>query len=60
MRSKPACGRLPMIQDLVIDALEGQPGVKSARFAGSKDSDRKIVDRKNYEKVLKLLKDVPV
>jgi XTP/dITP diphosphohydrolase len=44
---------------LVIDALGGQPGVKSARFAGSKDADRKIVDKKNYQKVLKLLKDVP-
>jgi XTP/dITP diphosphohydrolase len=44
---------------LVIDALGGQPGVKSARFAGSKDKDRKVVDRKNFEKVLKLLKGVP-
>ena len=44
---------------LVIDALGGQPGVKSARFAGAKDKDRKIVDRKNFEKVLKLLKNVP-
>ncbi len=43
---------------LVIDALGGEPGVKSARFAGSKDADRKIVDRKNFEKVLKLLKGV--
>ena len=37
---------------LVIDALDGQPGVQSARFSGSRDSDRKIVDKKNYEKVL--------
>jgi len=44
---------------LVIDALGGQPGVKSARFSGAKDKDRKIVDRKNFEKVLRLLKDVP-
>jgi XTP/dITP diphosphohydrolase len=44
---------------LVIDALAGEPGVKSARFAEAKDADRKIVDRKNYQKVLKLLKDVP-
>ena len=43
---------------LVIDDLNGQPGVQSARFAGSKDSDRKIVDRKNYEKVLSLLKNI--
>jgi XTP/dITP diphosphohydrolase len=43
----------------VIDALGGEPGVKSARFAGARDTDRKIVDRKNFEKVLDLLKDVP-
>jgi XTP/dITP diphosphohydrolase len=44
---------------LVIDALGGQPGVKSARFAGAKVKDRKIIDRKNFEKVLNLLKNVP-
>ncbi len=44
---------------LVIDALGGEPGVKSARFADAKDKDRKVVDRKNFEKVLWLLKDVP-
>jgi XTP/dITP diphosphohydrolase len=44
---------------LVIDALGGEPGVKSARFAGCKNADRKIVDKKNCQKVLKLLKDVP-
>ncbi len=44
---------------LVIDALGGQPGVKSARFAGAKDKNRKTIDRKNFEKVLKLLENVP-
>jgi len=44
---------------LVIDALGSEPGVKSARFAGAKDKDRKVVDRKNFEKVLRLLKGVP-
>jgi XTP/dITP diphosphohydrolase len=44
---------------LVIDALGGQPGVQSARFAGAKNKDRKTVDRKNFEKVLRLLKGVP-
>jgi XTP/dITP diphosphohydrolase len=46
---------------LVVDALGGEPGVKSARFAGAKDkdNDRKAVDRKNFEKVLKLLEGVP-
>ena len=44
---------------LVVDALGGQPGVKSARFAGAKDKDRKIIDRKNINKLLALLKNVP-
>jgi XTP/dITP diphosphohydrolase len=44
---------------LVVDALGGQPGVKSARFAGVKGEDRKIIDHKNIEKLLKLLKNVP-
>ena len=44
---------------LVIDALGGQPGVRSARFAGVEGPDRKTVDRRNIEKVLHLLHDVP-
>ena len=44
---------------LVVDALGGQPGVKSARFAGANDRDRKIIDRKNIEKLLALLKKAP-
>jgi XTP/dITP diphosphohydrolase len=46
---------------LVVDALGGAPGVKSARFAGekSKDRDRKLIDRRNMGKVLELLKGVP-
>lgn len=44
---------------LVIDALGGQPGVKSARFSGAKDKNRGLLDHKNMAKVLKLLKDVP-
>lgn len=44
---------------LVIDALGGEPGVKSARFCGEKLSDRKLLDYKNMAKVLELLKDVP-
>ena len=43
---------------LMIDVLGGEPGVKSARFA-SISGDRKLIDKKNIEKVLKLLKDVP-
>lgn len=46
---------------LVIDALGGEPGVKSARFAGEniKGADRKLIDRQNIAKVLMLLKGVP-
>jgi len=44
---------------LVIDALGGQPGVKSARFAGAKDKERTLIDHKNIAKVLKLLVGVP-
>jgi len=32
---------------LVVDALGGQPGVKSARFSGAKDKDRTLIDHKN-------------
>ena len=46
---------------LVIDALDGQPGVLSARFAADEcpDTDRKTLDIANYQKALCLLKDVP-
>jgi XTP/dITP diphosphohydrolase len=48
---------------LVVDAIGGQPGVKSARFAESHRRDRKerrdILDKKNIEKLLAMLKDVP-
>ena len=44
---------------LVVDALGGQPGVKSARFSGAKDKDRTLIDHKNIAKVLKLLEGVP-
>jgi XTP/dITP diphosphohydrolase len=44
---------------LVVDALDGAPGIKSARFSGKKDSDRTLLDHKNMAKVLQLLEDVP-
>jgi len=43
---------------LVIDALGGAPGVKSSRFSGAKDKDRKLLDHKNMTKVLELLEGV--
>lgn len=46
---------------LVVDALGGEPGVKSARFSGEKleGEDRTLIDHRNIAKVLELLKDVP-
>jgi len=46
---------------LMVDALGGAPGVKSARFSGEKPkgSDRTLIDHRNIAKVLELLKDVP-
>ncbi len=44
---------------LVVDALGGQPGVKSARFSGAKDAYRTLIDHKNIAKVLELLEGVP-
>jgi len=44
---------------LVVDALNGQPGVKSSRFSGERESNRKLLDHKNMAKVLKLLRNVP-
>ena len=46
---------------LVVDALGGAPGVKSARFSGEKtiNDDGTLIDHRNIAKVLELLKDVP-
>ncbi|MCD6395052.1 MAG: RdgB/HAM1 family non-canonical purine NTP pyrophosphatase, partial [Planctomycetes bacterium] len=46
---------------LVIDALDGAPGVMSARFSGEppKGSGRQILDHRNMAKVLKLMEGVP-
>lgn len=45
---------------LVIDALDGAPGVQSARFCGAADArDRATIDRLNNARVLELLADVP-
>ncbi|MCX6355172.1 MAG: RdgB/HAM1 family non-canonical purine NTP pyrophosphatase [Candidatus Aureabacteria bacterium] len=49
-------GKLSLGDDsgLEVDALAGQPGVLSARFAGES-----ATDRENNEKLLALLRDVP-
>jgi XTP/dITP diphosphohydrolase len=46
---------------LVVDALGGAPGVKSARFSGDKPvgEDRSLLDHRNMAKVLELLQGVP-
>ena len=54
---------LPCLADdsgLFIDALAGDPGIYSARWAGYEGSDSGERDRMNIEKVLMQLKDVPV
>ena len=47
---------------LVVDALGGAPGVNSARFSGARAQgmDRKVLDRRNMEKLLSLLQGVPI
>ena len=46
---------------LCVDALDGAPGVHSARFSGPKIEDEKrgLIDHRNIEKLLDLMKDVP-
>ena len=48
-------GKLTLADDsgLEVDALDGQPGIYSARFAGED-----VTDRENNLKLLRLLKDV--
>lgn len=47
---------------LVVDAIDGRPGVHSARFAADHcppGADRTVIDRANNEKLLTLLKTMP-
>jgi len=46
---------------LVVEALDGAPGIKSARFAGDvpPGTERKTIDKRNIAKLLELLRAVP-
>jgi XTP/dITP diphosphohydrolase len=64
-RAAAAATGLPCVADdsgLSVDALDGAPGVRSARFAAGPDGagpDRGAQDRANLELLLERLRDVP-
>jgi XTP/dITP diphosphohydrolase len=61
-RAGLAATGLPTLADdsgLCVDALNGMPGVLSARWAGPPGADKEGADRRNNELVLAQLADVP-
>ena len=61
-RAAVAATGLPSLADdsgLCVDALNGMPGVLSARWAGVTDGPREVRDRANNELLLAQLADVP-
>ena len=61
-RAAVAATGLPSLADdsgLCVDALNGMPGVLSARWAGVADAPREVKDRANNQLLLAQLADVP-
>ena len=59
--AKTGCTTIADDSGLVIDAMDGAPGINSARFSGPKlpDEDRTLIDHRNIQKALTLMEGVP-